>query len=129
MNTTEAKTNDCLLDSFSETFNILDATIDKLKIYLEKDGLIIEVYMKLLYPRGVNFKLRFCRVKEYYFYWNEKYTFYNIRSYKFFKTNNLFYISFDPYDEEEIISQNDGDFILCEKIEGIFLALHDETSK
>ena len=120
MDTIIKKTNDCLLESFSETFNILDATINELKIYTDKKSLVIELYMKLSYPQGIDLKLNFCGIKEYSFYWDENYIFYNVESYKFFKANNLFYISLDPDGEENIISPNDQDFILCEKIEGLF---------
>ena len=120
MNTTVTKTNDCLLDSFSETFNILDATISEIKIYMNKKHLIVELYMKLSYPHNMNLKLCFSGVKEYSFYWNDNHIFYNIESYKLFKANNLFYMSLDPDGEENEISQNDQDFILCENIEGSF---------
>ena len=121
MDTIIKKTNDCLLESFSETFNILDSSINELRIHLDEGCLVIEIYMKLSYPQGINFKLSFRDVKQYSFCWNDNYIFYNIESYKFFKANNLFYISFDPDGEENIVSQNDKDFILCENIEGSFL--------
>jgi hypothetical protein len=110
------KKNDYLLESFSENFNILSATINKFEIYLSKGLLVIDFYMKLLYPQDMKIKMSFYGIKEYSFYWNENHIFYNIESYKFFKTGNLFYISLDPDGEEDIRSQNDQDFILCEKI-------------
>jgi len=119
MSTIVKKTNDCLLNSFSETFNILDASVYEARIYLNKKHLIMDFCMKLSYPQNMYLKLSFLGIKEYSFYWNENHTFYNIESYKLFKTNNLYYISFDPDGEEDVISQNDQDFILCESIEGL----------
>ena len=122
MNTVIKKTNDCLLDSFSETFNILDATIKEFKIYVDENNLVvIDIDLKLLHPRGMNLKLSFYGIKEYAFYWKENYAFYDIGSYKFFKVDDLFYISLDPEMEGNNISQNDNDFILCENIEGSLL--------
>jgi hypothetical protein len=121
MNLIVTKANDSLLDYFSETLNILDSNIRDIKIYLDGTHLIIDIYLCLLYPKGTNLKLNFQGVKEYSFYWNKNHIFYYVESFKLFKTNNLFYISFDPDGEEDVISPNDQDFILCENIEGLFL--------
>ena len=42
--------------------------------------------------------------------------FYNVESVKFFENDSSFYISLDPYDENETISDKDNDFILAQKI-------------
>ena len=49
--------------------------------------------------------------------YNDDYYFYNVELLKFFEGDDgLFYISFDPSDEVEIISDEDQDFILCREL-------------
>lgn len=111
------KDNDFFAKNAICEFSIFSASIYKINIHMD-EHLIINVYLKLMYPRGKYLKISFLKVKEYSFFWNESYIFYNIETLKFFKKDNLFYISFDPDGNDDSISKNDQDFILCESIEG-----------
>ena len=121
MNTIITKKNNDLLNSFSEKFNLLDSIVSKILIFLDNNNdLTIDIYLKLSYPKNMNLQLKFHGIKEYSFYWNDNYIFYNIERFKFHKEKNLFYISLDPDGEDEVISSSDQDYILCETIEGLF---------
>jgi hypothetical protein len=114
-----SKKNDSLIESFSDKFNILDASICSISVHSNNTDPVIDINLKLSYPQNTYMKLSFFGIKEYCFYWNEKFTFYNIEYYKLLKTDdNMFYISFDPNNEESGISKDDQDFILSENIEG-----------
>lgn len=99
-------------------FSVFSANIYKINISKD-EYLTINVYLKLMYPRGKYLNISFLKVKEYSFSWNENYIFYNIETLKFFKKDDLFYISFDPDGSDDTISKNDQDFIISESIEGI----------
>jgi len=60
--------------------------------------------------------LKFNRVKEFLLFWNSDNIFYNVESYKLFKINNYVYLSLDPFDESNSISEKDQDYILCENM-------------
>ncbi|PWG81174.1 hypothetical protein DDR33_07235 [Pararcticibacter amylolyticus] len=102
---------------------ILSCKILGFSIYAEDDALVVDVDMKLLYLNDTCFKIRFLDVKEYAFYHNSNYYFYNVEAFKLLKKGSLFYLSFDP-DEEEMsqISPKDNDFILSTEIEGHVLS-------
>ncbi|MGN6395783.1 MAG: hypothetical protein ACTHMI_09475 [Mucilaginibacter sp.] len=86
------------------------------------DGLVIEAEFELLYDPGSVLRLRFTEIKEYSFYWNSRFSFYNVETYKLIKKENLFYVSFDPEDETLLdISGNDQDFILFGGFEGYYI--------
>ncbi|SLN22225.1 hypothetical protein ROA7450_00814 [Roseovarius albus] len=57
-------------------------------------------------------ELRFLGCKEFGFYWSDDYYFYNIERVKFFQRDDgLLYVSFDPVDEAETVSEYDQSFI------------------
>ena len=98
--------------------NILSSRIYKFSIYDDTTGnLSIDIFLELQYPKGKYLKITFINVKKYTFSWSEEYYFYYIERYKYFRLNSLYYVSFDPDNEEDIISEKDSDFILCSKID------------
>lgn len=114
------KDNDCLLNSFSESFTILSAKICDIRIYSNKEFLVIDILFELIYPKYKYFILKFIDVKKFSFSWSDDYIFYNVESFKLFKQNDYYHISLDPYNEYENISDNDRDFILSKKIQGYY---------
>lgn len=103
--------------------NIRDSRIYRFDIYEnDKECLIIDVYLELIHSqRSKNLKIRFIDVKEYSLYYEANRYFYYIETFKFLKYNDIFYISFDPVDESEMISEEDQDYIKASSIEGFFL--------
>lgn len=115
--------NEELINELSGELNLTSCKIYKIDIYMLGENLLIEVYIKLLYSKSEdNIKLRFSQVKEYSFIYNSDYTFYNVEIYKFFKVENDVYISFDPIDEDENVSNSDQDYILSKNVEGFFIS-------
>jgi hypothetical protein len=60
--------------------------------------------------------LEFSEITYYSFNINNESYFYNVESYKFFKNSNGFYISLDPFSEEEVESEEDNNLILAKKV-------------
>lgn len=97
---------------------ILSSRIYKISIYEDVKGkLFIDIYIELQYSKNGFVKIVFEDVKKYAFNWEENYYFYYIETVKLFHLNSLYYISFDPNGEENIISEKDSDFILCSNID------------
>jgi hypothetical protein len=98
---------------------IWDAKIYRFSVYEDDAGhLSIDVFLESQRPDHPKYlKLLFKDVKEYAFSWTGKYYFYYIGSYKYLRHNSLYYMSFDPDNEDDAISENDGDFILCSKVD------------
>lgn len=97
--------------------SLLDGNIEKIEIFQDRSVCInISFQMRIssLYKRIL---LKFNGCKEYHFSYSSDYEFYTVELIKFFQKNEeLFYISFDPYDNENIISDEDQDLILCSEI-------------
>lgn len=75
-----------------------------------------------MYKKGNNrILLRFIDVKEYSFYYSSHRIFYNVETYKFFKSGDLYYVSFDPVDESESISDDDQDYIKASSVNGYYI--------
>ena len=111
--------NNELVDFLSGDYSILSSRISQTTFRSEDGELIIEIDIDLLYSqKEKKLKLRFTEIEEYSFYYNSQHIFYNIEHYKFLSTEKGMYISFDPFDEEEMITPGDQDFIMCSKIEG-----------
>lgn len=111
-----------LIETLKSGLLLLSAQIDNIKIYQEKSQLIIDVYLELVHAKRSNkIILRFNNVRQYSFYYHETTIFYFIEIIKFFETAGNFYISFDPVNEKEEISDEDQDFILAESVEGYII--------
>ena len=104
-------------------FTLLSSNLYKFDVENnDTEGLMIRLHFRLLYS-GVNntVMLRFSGIREYSFYYHHRGNFYNVERYKLLKMKDGFYISLDPFDETGIVSPQDQDFILCEKIEGFLV--------
>lgn len=113
--------NNELINSLSGKQSLTSSIMFKLEISNEPGELVIEMCFELPYSKNNNLlKLRFSGIEEYSFYYNSEYIFYNVEICKFFLVDEKVYISLDPEDETEVISENDQDFILCSKVEGLF---------
>ena len=113
---------DNLLNALKGSLSIISSLLHKICVYMENDLLYINVEAELIYKKPPNrIVLKFIDVLEYSFYYTSNRFFYNVEIFKFFKTDNGFYISFDPIDEKEIISDDDQDFIKAISVEGYLL--------
>jgi hypothetical protein len=107
-----------LIARFLGNNSLLDGKIGKIEIF--SSGLSVCVNM-IFYMRSSSdyqkLQFRFVGCKKYSFLYSEEYYFYDVELLKFFQTEDgLFYISFDPCDEIEVISDEDQDFILCREV-------------
>lgn len=115
------KRNEELLLFLVGEYSLFNAKITRLDIHNEVDVLDIDVYIKIVYSKGEkSLKLIFNGVSEFSIFYTSDYYFYNIESYKLFKSKKGFYVSFDPFDTSNEISPDDQDYILCKNIEGVF---------
>ncbi|MCD7932948.1 MAG: hypothetical protein LUH15_17235 [Tannerellaceae bacterium] len=97
--------------------NILDGEIIGVEVYKKNDILIIDVSVKLTGKTESFIKLSFVNIKEYSFYWKNDIYFYTISDYTFIREHDFVYISFDPYDNTNKISEKDNDFIYAKNVE------------
>ncbi len=111
-----------LMDALCDDLSLISSQLSKICIYNENNFLCIDVEAELMYKKSNNkIFLRFIDVKEYSFYYLSHRIFYNVEIYKFFKIDDLFYISFDPVDESETVSDEDQDYIKAKFVEGYLL--------
>lgn len=111
-----------LILSFSEKVNLLSGQIRDINIKTIEFALVVELTISLLYAeKSKLMKLVFTGIKEYHFYYQSSFYFYNIERYKFLESEEGYYICFDPADESESISPEDQDFVLGSKVVGYFL--------
>jgi hypothetical protein len=112
--------NDSLVELLQEDNSLISGKIIKIEIKSEK-FLSISITLELMYSKQFKWaQLKFVNVEEYLFYYSKEHIFYNIERYKFFRClDGRFYISLDPADENEEISEEDQDFILSLEVEGL----------
>lgn len=113
-----------LLDLLIEDMSILDANIYRISFFEDSILGIVTADLHLELTRKkpkISINLKFVGVNECSFYYQKDMIFYNIELLKFFKDERGFYLCIDPYGEEEIISPEDGSFILSSNIEAYFI--------
>lgn len=116
------ETGDKLINALSYNLSLISSQLYKVCIYNEDNLLYIDVGVELMYKKENNrILLRFVDVKEYSFYYSSNRIFYNIETYKFFKSGDLYYASFDPVDESDVITDNDQDYIKSKSVNGYFV--------
>lgn len=93
-----------------------DTSVESISIYKEDYILYIDIVFKAVSNTTAFLKLRCIDVVKYNFLWDSDYSFYNVSHYKLLKDNELFYISLDPYEENDEISELDNDFLLCREM-------------
>jgi hypothetical protein len=113
--------NDDLLQLTSGSYYIHDSSVSRFDIYQQDHQLCIDVYFNSIKKPYRQLKIHFWGIIKYQFLYNDDYHFYNVESYKFFKSEKGYYISLDPFDESEEMSEDDEDLILCKNIEGCFI--------
>ncbi len=117
--------NEALIELLGSDFNLLSSKMYKIEIQeSDVESLLVNLYFKLLYAKeGKLIMLRFSEIEEFSFYHNRSHYFYNVESYKLLKIESGFYISLDPFMENNIdkVSSNDQDFIMCGRMEGFIL--------
>ncbi|MEZ2444310.1 hypothetical protein AB6805_21450 [Chitinophaga sp. RCC_12] len=115
--------NEGLINYLSGEFSLLSAKLYKVDIYNDiKSALVIDLYLELLYTKVNNLvRLTFTEIDEFSFYHHRSNYFYNVERYKFFKNDNSIYLCLDPYEENQIISREDQNFILSGNVSGNFV--------
>lgn len=106
-----AKNQDAIrLATSSET--LLNSTVEGFAIHSESDGLVIEVTFWLQHSKQVDrLLLRFKPVTAYGFAYSDTVAFYNVESFKFLCVADSYYLSLDPFDENEQADERDNDTI------------------
>lgn len=109
--------NDDVISFLSNNESLISGKIHDISIQSRNNILCVGLNINLMYSIEHRFLfLEFEVVKEYGFYYSFDSSFYNIERYNSFKSENLFYISFDPVNEELCRDENDNDFILAESV-------------
>jgi hypothetical protein len=107
-----------LINNFKDKNSLLDAVIENIEISREIDS--VSVCIRLVMRHSSDYKkilLKFVNCKEYCFLYSDNYFFYNVELVKLFRTEDeLFFASFDPFDELEKISDNDQDYVLARSV-------------
>jgi hypothetical protein len=118
-----AENHDALhLATSSET--LLNSMVEGFAIYAESDGLVIEVVFQLQHSKQVNkLLLRFKPVTAYGFVYSDKATFYNVESFKFLRLAEDYYLSLDPWDENEQADKRDNDTIRAKGVTAYSLSV------
>ncbi|MBL7697593.1 MAG: hypothetical protein JNK79_05525 [Chitinophagaceae bacterium] len=111
--------DEALINFFSGDKSLTSAKLTRIDIFSKDGFLLIDLYFELLSNDKI--KLTFTDVKEYSFYHSSKHAFYYVEILKFFKEQQSIYISLDPVDETEGISEKDNDFILAAGVNGFVL--------
>jgi hypothetical protein len=111
-----------LIYKLQHNLSLTSSQILKICIFNSNDKLCIDVELELLYVKDKKrIVLNFIDVQEYSFYHSFDQFFYNVEIFRFVKANSFFYISFDPIDEGETISDEDQDFIKAKSVIGYFV--------
>ncbi|MES2376423.1 MAG: hypothetical protein V4553_07585 [Bacteroidota bacterium] len=116
--------NDEVLALTSGSYLIHDSSVTRFDIQLKDRILNIDVYFVSIdrnTKANVGLKISFVDVSEYSFYWDASRHFYNVERYKFLKSENGYYISLDPFDESQKLSNEDQEIILSKSIEAKFI--------
>ena len=101
-----------VIDFLSNNESLISGKLEKISIYYEEYQLTIDLNIELKYSKKINkVLLKFIGVSEYSLFFNSENFFYNIENYKFLKKENLFYISLDPINDEQIVDTSDNDYI------------------
>ena len=93
--------------------SILDAVMTHLSIYEEHDQLTVCMEFAMR-PKSdfEKIRLKMLGVSEYGFYYKDDTVFYNVERFKFFVTREGgFYLSLDPIDDSDNVSDEDQDFV------------------
>jgi hypothetical protein len=113
-----------LIKALKENNALLDAKMIDMNFSTENTGnAMVQLDFE---PRQGSYKeklrLEFRGIKEFTFYYDETTAFYYVERYKLFHTaDGDYYLSMDPYDEEENISEEDQGIVRAKKIVGILL--------
>jgi len=109
MNIIATDTN--VIEILSNNESLISGKLVGISIYTKEHRLQIDLNIELMYSKKMkNIKLQFIGVSEYSFSYSSDNYFYNIETYKFFKEENIFYISLDPshtHNDESNIADND----------------------
>ena len=110
--------NQQLISCFIAENSLLDAVIEKIEIFQNDSSVNINIWLVMRPSSDFNkVLLQFVDCKEYGFSYSDNYFFYNVELVKLFQTKDgLFYVSFDPFDKLEIISDKDQDFVLARNV-------------
>ncbi|WP_170479984.1 hypothetical protein [Ruegeria arenilitoris] len=113
-----------ILDKFVGENSFLDTEIEEIRIFGHGSLAIVEIQL-LMRPQSDWKKvlLRFCGCESYNFHHSSDCAFGIVERFKFIVLeNDNFYMSFDPYDDSEIVSPEDNDVVYSQSIQAYILA-------
>lgn len=115
--------NQELVLSLTDNNSLLDSVIEKFEIFMADGHVNANVWLQMRPSSEFGkVQLKFTDCKEYSFSYTDDYYFYNVELVKLFKTKDgMFYVSFDPVDEQDEVSNEDQDFILARGVSGYSL--------
>jgi hypothetical protein len=110
-----------VISFFAGKNSLLDAKLTSLCIRDVDGGIVL--YLDFKARNGAQYQdahLTFSGVIEFGFYHSDEFTFYNVESLKFLTTTDgAFYLSLDPDESREEISEADQDFIKAKFVEAL----------
>ena len=105
------------LSLFNENLSLISATVSSMFLYLRDSGLCIEIDFVLQYPKGTKLRMRLLDIKELNINYDDPVMFFTITSIKFFAFNECYYLSLDPYDNNEVVSDMDNMVVISPEVE------------
>lgn len=112
-----------LIHELDQNNALLDGRVLSINLYADNSSVTLQLDIQ---PRAGSLsgmlRLVFENIKEFYFNYEDKVTFFNIKRYKLFQIKEGdYYLSIDPFDEAHTVSENDNGVIRAGKISGILL--------
>jgi len=112
-----------LINELGQNNALLDGRVLSINLYANNSSVTLQLDIQ---PRAGSLsgilRLVFQNVKEFYFNYEDEVTFFYIQRYKLFqKKEGDYYLCIDPFDETQIVSENDNGVVLAENISGILL--------
>ena len=93
-----------------------DSQLLQMKFDLVDGALAIVLKFKLVYlPQPKTITITFRKVKEYSFFHKSDSSFCDMEFCKFLYVDNLYFISLDPYDQEDVPHEKDQDYVYAEE--------------
>lgn len=111
--------NEDVLRRFVGENCFLDTKIEKFEIWKKGEDVFVDVQL-CMRPKSnwIKVLLRFNHCEYYALHFSNECYFYNIERLKLFiSENGKFYASFDPFDEDDVISKDDNDVVCSEGIQ------------
>ncbi|PCJ17203.1 MAG: hypothetical protein COB02_14245 [Candidatus Cloacimonadota bacterium] len=113
MNTIKNKN---LVKYINDNAILLDANLEGLTIYQIDNKLNVDLTFSNCRKTKNNLILTLSEVKKINFYYDDTWYFYSIERFKLIENKSEYYLSLDPYDESNVMNDEDGGVIISKKI-------------